>query len=111
MKSLLMLGAIVAATVGLAAPETAQAEHCYNGYSGYGGARYSSGYSYAPRSYGYSYSQPRYNSRSNYGGSHYGHGHSYGRNYGHYGGRGYGNSYGGFGVGIRTRGFSFSYRR
>jgi peroxin-13 len=115
MKKMLMLGAIVAATAGFAAPETAQAEHCYSGYSGYGRVGYSSGYNYAPRSY--SYSAPRYYSGSRYGGSHYGHGHSYSN----YGGRGYGNSYGhghsygrgygGFGIGVRTRGFSFSYRR
>jgi hypothetical protein len=117
MKSMLTLGAIIAATVGFAAPETAQADHCYSGYggnSGYGGygrVGYNSGYNYAPRSYGYS--APRYSSGSRYGGSHYGHGHSYGnysgRSYGY--GNSYGRGYGGFGIGVRTRGFSFSYRR
>jgi hypothetical protein len=109
---MLMLGAIIAATAGFAAPETAQAEHCYSGYGGnggYGRVGYRSGYNYAPRSYGYS--APRNYGGSHYGGSHYGHGHSYGN----YGGRsyGYGNSYGrGYGgIGVRTRGFSFNYRR
>jgi hypothetical protein len=105
---MLMLGAIIAATTAFAAPETAQAEHCY---SGYGGARYSSGYSYAPRSY--SYSSPRYYGGSHYGGSHYGHGRSYGYfgGHGHSYGHSYGHGYSGFGIGVRTRGFSFSYHR
>ena len=108
MKSMLMLGAIVAATIAFAAPETAQAnDYCYGGgYGGYGRVGYRSAYSYAPRSYSYGYSSPRY-----YGGSHYGHGRSYGYFGGH--GRSYGHSYGhGYGgFGIRTRGFSFSYHR
>lgn len=114
MKSLLMLGAIVAATAVFAAPESAQAnDYCYGG--GYGRVGYRSAYSYAPRSHSFGYSTPRYYGGSHYGRSHYGRSHyggshyGHGRSHGYFGGHSYGHGYGGFG--IHTRRFSFSYHR
>ena len=98
MKNLLMLGALVAGTSFFASADTAKAEHCrYNGYRSSYGSRY-----YSPRSYSYGYSSsPRYH------GSHHGYGyshHNFGRSY-------YGHHYGGSGIYIRGRNFSFGFHR
>lgn len=105
MKHALLLGVTVAAVALFANANIASADHCYSGgYGGYGG-----GYGGYGGGYGTVYSNRGYHSHRGYGYStrryatpYYGHSHRYG---------GYSRSryYGGSGVYVRGRNFSFGY--
>lgn len=91
MKKLMILGIIAGAMAIFGVTQTAQADHCYNGSSYYGG-----GYSYAPQSYYYSSPRPSYNyyySRPRTSVGYYSPGFSISIGSGYRGNRGYG--YGG----------------
>ena len=99
----LMLGAAVVAFALIANVNIASADHCYSGGYGRFGGGYYGGHTHSHRHRGYGYSTYRYSAP--YYGSYYGRrrvGYAYYPRYGR-------SFYGGSGIYIRGRNFSFGY--